>query len=959
MAANGDTVHAIWYDYRDGNSEIYHKRSTDGGAIWGNDTRLTNNASVSRYPSCAVAGSVLHVVWNDSRDGNSEIYYKRSTDGGAEWGDDIRLTNNGSPSEYPSAGVGGGAVHVVWVDYRDSNSEIYYKRSTNNGATWSTDTRLTNNTSISGSPSVAVAGTLVHVAWHDYRDGNYEAYHKRSSDGGATWGSDTRLTSDAASSQFPSLAAGGDAVHVVWCEGRDGNTEVYYKRSTDGGATWSSDTRLTNDAASSQYPSIATAASAVHLAWVDSRDGNTEIYYKRSTDHGANWEGDTRLTNNASASALPSVAIARARVNVVWYDSRDGNAEIYYKRNPVGNPWSDVGCIRLEAPEGGYDSGATVTPVCSLGNFGSAVVNYQVRLKVGARYNQVAGVTNHAPGARVRVTFPNWTAQERGSIVVTCSTELASDMNRANDKATGAVTVDVHDVTVKVITAPAGDVPPGAVVTPACSVYNAGTAAESYDVRMVIVGAAYDHTAAVNGHAAGATRLVAFPSWTATTGTYVVSCSSALAGDQVKANDRKTGSVTVGGAGGWTARTPMPTGVRAMKEGAWLALDRSKNVILAARGNRTPDFFEYHPAKDSWGRLALWMPGRENKPPSKGATACCDGFGRIYAVKGGNTQGFYLYDHARDSWYQKQNVPLGLSNKRVRAGASLVWAYQGGTGYPYLLKGYRNELWRYHVDGDSWRSMTDAPIGANQKYDRGSWLAYDGVRTIYAHKSRVHEFYKYDTETDVWSPTALAAMPVPGSGGTKKSKDGGCGVHTAGSIYALKGGNTQEFWKYTVATGTWAEKDVIPRGALNRRVKAGGSMVAAGSVLYAVKGNKTNELWMYTPGALDGDGQPGAGGRSAAGASSRDGHLTIRPNPVTAGPGAVAWQLPSHAVASGPLELSVCDVSGRAVLMRSLAAGPKASNVELDVRALPAGVYLVRLTAGGVVTAQQKLVVQR
>ena len=74
-------MHVVWYDNRDGNNEIYYKRSTDAGINWGADTRLTNNTAYSEYPSVAVSGSVVHVVWNDYRDGNSEIYYKRNPTG--------------------------------------------------------------------------------------------------------------------------------------------------------------------------------------------------------------------------------------------------------------------------------------------------------------------------------------------------------------------------------------------------------------------------------------------------------------------------------------------------------------------------------------------------------------------------------------------------------------------------------------------------------------------------------------------------------------------------------------------------------------------------------------------------------------------------------------------------------------------------------------------------------------
>mgnify|MGYP001596614348 CR=1 FL=1 len=48
-------------------------------------------------------------------------------------------------------------IHVVWVDNTPENSEIYFKTSADNGATWSANKRLTNNTGASSYPSIAVA----------------------------------------------------------------------------------------------------------------------------------------------------------------------------------------------------------------------------------------------------------------------------------------------------------------------------------------------------------------------------------------------------------------------------------------------------------------------------------------------------------------------------------------------------------------------------------------------------------------------------------------------------------------------------------------------------------------------------------------------------------------------------------------------------------------------------------
>ena len=220
VAASGDTVLAVWDDQRDGNYEIYFKRSTDAGISWGEDTRLTNSA-YSYDPCITIKGSVVHIVWQELRDGYYEIYYIRSTDGGVSWDADTRLTTNTSDSWNPSIAANGSLVHVVWEDERQGNSEIYYKNSTDGGVTWGADTRLTSSPSDSWNPSVTVSGLLVHVAWYDFRDGNWEIYYKRSADGGVSWGTDTRMTNNSHVSRYPCLASSGSVVHLVWHDDRD------------------------------------------------------------------------------------------------------------------------------------------------------------------------------------------------------------------------------------------------------------------------------------------------------------------------------------------------------------------------------------------------------------------------------------------------------------------------------------------------------------------------------------------------------------------------------------------------------------------------------------------------------------------------------------------------------------------------------------------------------------------
>jgi hypothetical protein len=155
-----------------------------------------------------------------TRSSGLNIFFKRSTDGGATWGPDIQLTSAGSDA-HSSIAASESQIHVVWGDNRAGHAEIYTRGSTDFGATWDTERRLSDLPFDSWVPTVAVSGNDVYAAWVDTRDGNEEEYLKRSTDGGRSWGPDTRLTHNGANSWAPSIAVSGCTVHLVWFDQRD------------------------------------------------------------------------------------------------------------------------------------------------------------------------------------------------------------------------------------------------------------------------------------------------------------------------------------------------------------------------------------------------------------------------------------------------------------------------------------------------------------------------------------------------------------------------------------------------------------------------------------------------------------------------------------------------------------------------------------------------------------------
>ncbi len=335
----GNVIHVVWVDHRNAAPEIYYKRSPDLGISWGNDIRLVYSSGISYCPAISSSDSIVYVAWQDNRFGNEEIMIKRSTNSGLNWSNDIRITNDAANSRTPSIYVKKNLyeeVRLVWEDTRDGNSEIYYTYSLDGGVSFFGQIRIsTLNSSSAILPTITCSGLDRHVAWQDNRDGNAEIYYKHTINGGINWSGDTRLTNNSHDSQNPCLIRNNDFIGVVWYDNRDGNNEIYLKTSTNSGNNWSSDKRLTNQSDASARPSLDISGQNIHVAWEDYRDGHSEIYYKRSPDQGLSWSIENRLTNTSGDGCNnPSIYVSGNGVYLIW----SYNNEIYFKKDPTGNP---------------------------------------------------------------------------------------------------------------------------------------------------------------------------------------------------------------------------------------------------------------------------------------------------------------------------------------------------------------------------------------------------------------------------------------------------------------------------------------------------------------------------------------------------------------------------------------------------------------------------------------------
>ncbi|MBM3322327.1 T9SS type A sorting domain-containing protein [candidate division WOR-3 bacterium] len=639
----------------------------------------------------------------------------------------------------------------------------------------------------------------------------------------------------------------------------------------------------------------------------------------------------------------------------------------------------DVAVTAIVAPADSAVGGDTVRPTVVVENLSTLnpATDVPVRFLIGSVYNVQQNVAALAPGASDTVVFSPWAAVG-GSYELTAFTALAQDPNPANDTARGSLVVVVRDVGAYVVNRPGAAEQLGTTLRPNVRVRNYGGASVLFDLTLQIRNSSgatvYDTTE--TGIALGGSGYVDHEfskTWTAEpVGTYSVTAYTSLAGDADPLNDTAYSNCAVvsGPVAPWVCMTrqmPNPPANREMKDGAWLA--EKDNLIYAAKGNKTTDFYCYFPTADSWKTLAGIPTGPDNRTVSKGAVGVAGDRDYVYATKGNNTSEFWRYDVTRDSWQRMADVPVGTSNKKVKGGTDLVYVKATGPdpGRMYLLKGYKNEFYRYEVSRDTWRTLTPAPVGANVRWDKGSWLAYHGTPgqgefTIFAHKAKFHEFYRFDAGADTWFSAPLTAMPKVSriTGKTRKAKDGSSATWFNDAVYAFKGANSQEFWRYRPDGDSWTEMDTIPvLGVANKkkRVKGGADIVTVGNVLYATKGNKCNELWRYTPGSTLYAARAMPHAREGVLSSvmhDASSMMRIAPNPLRAGFATIRLN-PRFLESSIPV-VSIFDAGGR--LVRRSAVGTQQSVVPLDLRGLPAGVYTLRLSAGDCVTTH-RLVIQQ
>lgn len=286
-----------------GDRRLVTASSSDGGTTWSPPVDASAPGEQVREPSAPVVGpdGAVYVAWRNRDTGAapSNVIVGKSTDGGKTWTRNLAGAvtglGQGAGGGMPQLGVdrASGALYLVYQETEPHGDlDIFFQRSTDGGATWSVPGRVNDDTPANKArqhvPHMAVAASgRIDVVWLDRRHayptpvlpaprGEADVYYASSTDGGRTFSANRRITDRTINLDMGLIARvgsyswfgpvvtplGDDAVFFAWSDPREGSvatdTNDVYTATLRLGASGAPETR--------ELPGTDTASLSVALS---------------------------------------------------------------------------------------------------------------------------------------------------------------------------------------------------------------------------------------------------------------------------------------------------------------------------------------------------------------------------------------------------------------------------------------------------------------------------------------------------------------------------------------------------------------------------------------------------------------------------------------------------------------------------------------------------------------------
>lgn len=264
--------------------------------------------------------------------------------------------------------------------------------------------------------------------------------------------------------------------------------------------------------------------------------------------------------------------------------------------------------------------------------------------------------------------------------------------------------------------------------------------------------------------------------------------------------------------------------------GSDLAYVSSTNKMYLNRGYGSQTFYEYDLTTDTWST-------KGNLPATAyyGDDVVEGPSGYLYGTRGQNTTSFWSYDITSNTW---SDAAAADAPQAISYGGSLVY---DGAQYIYALKGNGDDTFmRYNTQADSWETLANIDFGApdrqiNNFVNDGGDMAIDrtnGIIYVTQGGSR-SGFASYNISSNTW--TQLPNSPTLSQYGTKIEYD-----TTSQAIYYLAGWDKTAFFKYDIASGEWSS---LPEAPL--AISAGSTLRNVNGTLYVMRGGGGQQFYKY------------------------------------------------------------------------------------------------------------------
>ncbi|HEX9656997.1 MAG TPA: FlgD immunoglobulin-like domain containing protein [Bacteroidota bacterium] len=377
-----------------GSNPVVHQTwafSSDGGATWPSQSEDLPPGVLDSFGDPVAFFDVSGRAYFSTLGSPGGLYFVSTTDIGATWSPrtNADLLNSTNDDKQHAAADHSGTfpnnVYIAWTDFGVTGTPVQFARSTNQGATWQPRVTLAIGSNRGQGVHISTGPNgEVYVVWAHYTTGTAEVGigFAKSTDGGATFstpviaypingirisnGGIAALNGVRASS-FPyfdvdrSSGSRSGWIYVITPELVNGQADIFMRRSSDGGTTWSGPIQVNGpDVEAGKWQFMASIAvdqitGEISIGYysMDSTGSNfmTNRYIAHSIDGGDTWDNSvisdvranwqpqgTPNTNTTYNGDYYETTAWGGKGWAIWTDRRTGTNKAYVENLVYADP---------------------------------------------------------------------------------------------------------------------------------------------------------------------------------------------------------------------------------------------------------------------------------------------------------------------------------------------------------------------------------------------------------------------------------------------------------------------------------------------------------------------------------------------------------------------------------------------------------------------------------------------